>query len=55
MKSSTLASLGFPGAQASAAADLARKGKSSSFIASSFAGIPTSADNCLTASIAAFL
>ena len=51
-KSSIVALLGFPGAQASAAADSQRIGISSSLI-SNFVGIPTSTDNCQTASIAA--
>lgn len=53
LKSSTVAALGLPGAQASSAADWARKSKSSSFIASSLVGMPTSTDNCRTASMAA--
>ena len=53
VRSSTLASLGLPGAQASACADSARKGRSSSFSASSLEGIPTSSDSLRTASTAA--
>ena len=53
VRSSTLASLGLPGAQASACADSARKGRSSSFNASSLEGIPTSSDSLRTASTAA--
>ncbi len=52
LKSSTLAALGLPGAQASAAADWARKSRSSSFIPSSLVGMPTSTDNWRTASMA---
>lgn len=54
-RSSTLASFGLPGAQASACADSARNCRSSSLIASSLVGIPTSTESFLTASIAAFL
>ena len=44
-KSSTDASFGLPGAQASACADSARKSRSDSLIASSFDGIPTSSES----------
>ena len=52
--SSTLVSLGLPGQQASAKADSLKNCKSSSLtISFKSAGIPTSLDNCLTASTAA--
>ena len=44
---------GFPGAQASAAADSQRNGRSSSLSLSSFVGIPTSIESWRTASTAA--
>ena len=53
LKSSTVASLGLPGAQASAAADWARNSRSSSFMAGSLVGMPTSTDSWRTASMAA--
>ena len=53
LKSSTEAALGLPGAQASAAADSARNWRSSSFMASSLVGMPTSTDSWRTASMAA--
>jgi hypothetical protein len=42
LKSSIEAGFGFPGAHASAAAEVAKKSRSSSFKASSFVGMPTS-------------
>ena len=50
---SRLAGLGLPGAQASAAADSQRKGRSSSLSFSSLVGMPTSMESWRTASIAA--
>ena len=55
LRSSTDASFGFPGAQASAWADSARNWRSSSLRASSLDGIPTSSESLRTASTAAFL
>ena len=52
-KSAMLASLGLPGAHASAAADSHRNGRSSSLSASSLVGMPTSTESCFTASMAA--
>ena len=52
-RSSREAGLGLAGAQASAAADSHRKGRSSSFSFSSFVGMPTSSESCRTTSIAA--
>ena len=52
-KSSRVACLGLPGAQASAAADSHRNGRSASFRDSSFVGIPTSVESFLTSSMAA--
>ena len=54
-KSASSACLGLPGAQASAAADSQRKGRSSSLSFSSLVGIPTSTESWRTASMAAYI